>query len=245
MKANFLATVSHELRTPLTSIISTFELLSQETLGALTQEQREFIETSREQGSVLSELIENLIDLSILESGDMELHSEPFDSALVINEAARPFQPEIQTIGLQFSCEFEPGLPRIVADKVKILRLFTLLLSNAVKFTPKGNICVKITRTSTSIDERPSLQEELHYSIIDSGIGITQTHQSRVFEKFYQVDGSTTREFKGSGLGLSVCKAIVEAHQGRIWLESELHTGTTVHIVLPVTQSSHKNVTNA
>lgn len=245
MKANFLATVSHELRTPLTSIISTFELLAQEVLGALTQEQREFIDSSREQGSVLAELIENLIDLSTLEAGNMELHTEACDSALVIHEAAQPFQPAIHTKGLQFSCEFEPALPQIVADKAQILRLFTLLLSNAVKFTQKGNVCVKIAHTSTSIDDRESVQEELHYAISDSGIGITQTHQNRVFEKFYQVDSSTTREFKGSGLGLSVCKAIVEAHQGRIWLESELHKGTTVHVVLPVTQSSHEDVANA
>lgn len=242
MKANFLATISHELRTPLTPIVATFELLSQETLGALNQEQREFIDTSREQSKVLSELIDNLIDLSMLETGVLELHLEELDSAMVLREAADAAQARIHAKGLQFSFDIEPGLPQLVADKAKILRLFKLLLSNAVKFTKAGSVCLKIERAAMSDD---GSQDGVHCAVIDSGIGIARSQQSRVFEKFYQTDNSITREFRGSGLGLSICKAIVDAHHGRIWLESELHKGTTVHVILPITQPSQNSVEHA
>jgi len=245
MKANFLATVSHELRTPLTSIVSTFELLSQETLGALNQEQQEFISTSREQGKVLSELIENLIDLSTLESGEMEIHPEQFDLEPVAVEASISARDSARAKGLEFSMEFEPDLPQIMADKAKILRVFKLLLSNAVKFTKAGTVCLKITHSHTIDHTLGSNQQSIQCSVMDSGIGITRVHTTRVFEKFYQVDNSTTREFRGSGLGLSVCKAVVEAHGGRIWIESELHKGTTAHVVLPITQQSTDDAHNA
>ncbi len=244
MKANFLATVSHELRTPLTSIVSTFELLSQETLGTLNLEQREFIDTSREQGKVLSEVIDNLIDLTTLESGDMELHLEHVDSVALLHEAAQGVQKPAQAKGLQFSFDIESELPHLMADRAKILRLFKLLLSNAVKFTKIGGVCIKIAGAAPGNGLQPG-QEGLQYSVIDSGIGITRPHLNRVFEKFYQVDNSITREFRGSGLGLSVCKAIVGAHHGRIWLESELNQGTTVNVILPITQPASNNIENA
>jgi PAS domain S-box-containing protein len=245
MKANFLATVSHELRTPLTSIVSTFELLSRETLGALNQEQREFIDTSREQGKVLSELIDNLIDLSSLESGEMELHPEHIDIESLTQDASNSVHESATAKGLEFFIDIEPDLPQLVADKAKILRLFKLLLSNAVKFTKEGSVRLVIASTFISPDESGLDHKGMKFSIIDSGIGMTRTHQAKVFEKFYQVDNSTTREFRGSGLGLSICKAIVEAHYGRIWIESELHEGTTVHVVLPIHQHSRNDAENA
>jgi signal transduction histidine kinase len=236
MKANFLATVSHELRTPLTSIVSTFELLSKETLGALNQAQREFIGTSREQGKVLSEIIDNLLDLSILEAGKMELHPNEIDLGPVVTEAVKTARDYAQAKGLRFSLDIEPQLPPCAADKTKMMRLIKLLLSNAVKFTREGSVKVKLASTLIPGDDTRPEQQGIHFSVSDTGVGITKAHHTKVFEKFFQADNSITREFRGSGIGLPICKAIVDAHQGKIWLESELHKGTTFHVVLPLHQ---------
>ena len=246
MKANFLATVSHELRTPLTSIISTFELLLQDTLGELTQEQREFITTSREQGNILSELIDNIIDLSNLESNQIELTTELLDLETIALDVSASASESARTKGLTFSLDIEPDLPGIIADKAKIERMLKILLSNAVKFTKKGNVTLQIHRTSEWKDVLASksgreagtsqhTEDGVQFSVIDTGIGIASDNFKKIFEKFYQVDSSTTREFRGSGLGLSICKAIVDAHHGHIWIESALEKGSSFHVMLPLT----------
>ncbi|PIE33230.1 hypothetical protein CSA56_12990, partial [candidate division KSB3 bacterium] len=180
MKANFLSTVSHELRTPLTSILSTYELLLQGSLGELNDDQYEFITLSKGQGEFL--------DIDI-----------------------------------------QPELPKILADEHKITRLFKNLLSNAVKFTEHGSIQLHIRR----------VQEGIQISVQDSGIGIPSEYFDKIFEKFFQVDSTSTREFGGSGAGLAICKAIVLAHHGRIWVESELNKGTRFHVILPFTPYNH------
>jgi len=249
MKANFLSTVSHELRTPLTSILATFELLLQDTLGKLNEDQREFIETSKEQGRILSERIDNLIDLSSLESNQMELTTEPLDIEAVVLEISLLAKESAHTKGLGFSLDFEPNLPRIVADKGKVERMLKILLSNAVKFTKQGEVRLKIQRSSDwkelsgneggddTLNVQP-LEEGVRISVSDTGIGIAHDNFERVFEKFFQVDNSSTREFGGSGLGLTICKAIVQAHKGHIWIESELNKGTVFHVMLPLTPDS-------
>jgi PAS domain S-box-containing protein len=246
MKANFLATVSHELRTPLTSIISTFELLLQDALGELTQEQREFITTSKEQGNILSELIDNIIDLSNLESNQIELTPERLDLESIALELSTLIRKAAWEKGLTFSLDIEPDLPEIVADKANIERMLKILLSNAVKFTKEGSLTLRIHRTSEWKDvlaseseseaEQPSQPAEdgIQFSVIDTGIGIAPDNFEKIFEKFYQVDSSITREFRGSGLGLSICKAIVNAHHGHIWIESTLEQGSSFHVMLPV-----------
>lgn len=247
MKANFLATMSHELRTPLTSIISTFELLSQEALGPITQEQREFIATSQEQGKVLSEVIENLIDLSTLESGKLDLSLETVETPRVLREALNAFQDALQAKNLDWSLDIADDVPAIEADQPKLLRLFKLVLSNAVKFTEAGTIALAIAPAPPEADINGNLPEpgRVQVSIADTGIGMSSSQCSRAFEKFYQADNSITREFRGSGMGLAVCHAIVEAHHGTIWIESELHQGTTVYCHLPITQEPAESPASA
>ncbi len=251
MKANFLSTVSHEFRTPLTSILTTFELLLQNSLGELTEEQREFIKTSKEQGEFLSELINNLIDLSSLESNQMELTPELLNIENVAVEASVSAKESAQAKGLKFSLDVEPNLPSILADKKKIERMLKILLSNAVKFTKQGEIRLKIQRFSEwkelSVTKQGKVkskvqppEEGVQFSVIDTGIGIGHDNFEKIFEKFFQVDNSSTREFGGSGLGLPICKAIVQSHKGYIWVESELNKGTTFHVVLPLTSDSGK-----
>jgi len=232
LKANFLATVSHELRTPLTSIISTFELLMQNSLGELTVDQREFIETSKEQGKILSDLIDNLIDLSSLEANQIELTFAPIEMGNLALEIAEFAKKSADAKGLQFALHLHPDLPPIIGDRVKLERMLKALISNAVKFTKDGGVKVAIR---LKMHGNPP-QEWVLISIRDTGIGIAQEDFGRIFDKFYQVDNSTTREFRGSGIGLSVCKAIVEAHHGHIWVESEVRQGATFHVLLPLTQ---------
>jgi signal transduction histidine kinase len=225
MKANFLSTVSHELRTPLTSILSTYELLLQGSLGELNDDQQEFITLSKKQGEFLSELIENLIDLTTLEANRMELLTTPLDIETLAREQAHETQEAARAKGLQFDIDIQPELPKILADDHKIIRLFKNLLSNAVKFTEHGSIQLRIRR----------VQEGIQISIRDSGIGISSEYFDKIFEKFFQVDSTSTREFGGSGAGLAICRAIVLAHHGRIWVESTLNEGTTFHVILPFT----------
>lgn len=250
MKANFLATVSHELRTPLTSIVATFELLLQGELGELTPEQREFIGTSREQSNILSELIDNLIDLSSLEANQIELTLEPLDIEALAVDVSASIKESAEAKGLGFSLEIASELPQIVADKVKLSRMLRILLSNAIKFTKQGETSLEISlspaehhmsdiqRKHETAASQQSPEPKIHFAVHDTGIGIPDNHFEKVFEKFHQVDDTITREFRGSGLGLAICKAIVEAHHGDIWIESELNKGTTFHITLPLTTTS-------
>jgi len=230
LKANFLSTVSHELRTPISSILSTFELLLQETLGELNADQRDFITMSWKQSEVLSELIDNLIDVTGLEANQIDLNPSFFDMAYAAQEVAEIAREAALAKGLEFTITIAPALPQIWADRPKIIRVLKNLLLNAIKFTEVGSVSLTVTHQDDAI----------LMSVADSGIGIAEEHFERIFEKFYQVDNTSTREFGGSGLGLSICKAIVKAHQGRIWVESALHQGATFHISLPCAQGTPK-----
>ncbi len=224
MKTNFLSTVSHELRTPLTSILSTYELLLQNSLGELNVEQREFIDISKEQGVLLSELINNLIDLTTLESNQMELSTSTVNIKELALEASAFAKELATTNSLQFFSDIDDDLPPIVADETKIARMLKNLLSNAIKFTEQGEVRLNVH----------CAEKGIQISIADTGIGIAQEHFEQIFEKFFQVDSSSTREFSGSGLGLAICRAIVQAHNGRIWVESDLNNGSTFYVTLPL-----------
>ena len=225
MKANFLATISHELRTPLTSILSTYELLLQNSLGELNEDQREFISISKEQGAFLSELLENLIDLTTLEANQLELTRMPFDLENLARDVVEEISGSASAKGLRVLVDIEPELPKIVADEHKIARILKNLLSNAVKFTEQGDVGLTIHRVEGGVQ----------LSVRDSGIGIAEEYFDKIFEKFFQVDSTITREFKGSGVGLAICQAIIQAHNGRIWVASTLEKGATFHVFLPVT----------
>ena len=245
MKANFLSTVSDGLRTPLTPVLATLEMLLQGDLGELNADQRGFIQDSKEQGELLSELIDNLMDVTSLESNRLELTPETVAPADLAAAAAASAAAAARARGLTFALEVDPNLPSLCGDRKKIERMLKMLLSNAVKFTKQGGVTLKIRRVSEWEElaggkpgERAlpvrHAQEGVEFAVIDTGIGIAPDHFEKIFEKFFQVDNSTTREFRGSGIGLSICKAIVQAHHGHIWLESELNRGTTFHVMFPI-----------
>ncbi len=226
MKANFLSAVSHELRTPLTSILMTYELLLQNSFGELNADQREYVSLSRVQGELLSVMIDNLIVLTSLESNQMELSKTAIMlKELALEASASVAKESALAKGLQFTHEIEENLPPIVGDDRKIVLVLKNLFLNAVKFTEQGEIRLCIH----------PVEEGIHISVADTGIGISKEYFEQIFEKFFQVDASVTREYGGSGIGLAICLAIVQAHQGKIWLESELHKGSTFHVILPLT----------
>ncbi len=225
MKANFLSTVSHELRTPLTSILSTYELLLQDSLGELNPDQREFISMSKEQGDVLSELIDNLIDITSLEANQMDLSQTSLNIQELAHDVVEDYSEAAVARGLACTSDIDDTLPPILADERKMNRLLKNLLSNAIKFTEQGSIHLSIHQTD---------DDHIHIAVADTGVGVSEEYFDRIFEKFFQVDDSVTREFSGSGLGLPICRAIVQAHQGEIWLESTVGEGTTFHVKLPL-----------
>ncbi|HEY6003442.1 MAG TPA: ATP-binding protein [Anaeromyxobacter sp.] len=225
LKSNFLATMSHELRTPLTSVIGYSEMMLEGLGGPLTSEQREYLGIIMEKGENLLQLITSILDISKIEAGRVRLVLSEVDAAQVMRDAVATVLPLARKKGLKVSCEPGP-LPRFHADRDKVRQCLVNLCSNAVKFTPAGG---SITVTAEKLpDERVAMR------VTDTGIGITDEHVNRVFEVFYQVDGSSTREYGGAGLGLAIVKSFVEAHGGEVSVTSTPGSGSTFSVVLPI-----------
>ncbi len=225
LKSNFLATMSHELRTPLTSVIGYSEMMLEGLGGPLTAEQREYLGIIMEKGENLLQLITSILDISKIEAGRVRLVLSDVDATQLMRDAVATVLPLARKKGLKVSCE--PGaLPRLEADRDKLRQCLVNLCSNAVKFTPAGGTI------SVSAEAMPNDRVAIH--VVDTGIGIAEEHLPKVFDVFYQVDGSSTREYGGAGLGLAIVKSFVEAHGGEVTVRSTLSAGTTFTIVLPL-----------
>jgi signal transduction histidine kinase len=250
LKSAFLATVSHELRTPLTSVIGYSEMLLEGIAGEMNEEQREYVSTIMEKGESLLELISQILDLSKIESGSMRLHKEDFDVEAVVRHAMTSVLPQAQKKSIDLKVEVGDGLPFYRGDKTKIKQILINLMGNAVKFTPEeGTI---ITRATLYTGQRKyaaqkddddfgagalfDLDEEtfVRLDVKDSGIGIPKDKLESVFERFFQVDNSSTREYGGTGLGLSIVRNFAEAHGGEVWVDSDEGQGATFTVLLPV-----------
>jgi two-component system sensor histidine kinase BarA len=225
LKSNFLATMSHELRTPLTSVIGYSEMMLEGLGGPLTAEQREYLGIIMEKGENLLQLITSILDISKIEAGRVRLVLSEVDAAQVMRDSVATILPLARKKGLKVSCE-TGNLPRFHADRDKVRQCLVNLCSNAVKFTPAGG---SIVVTAEKLpDERIAMR------VTDTGIGIPEEHVNRVFEVFYQVDGSSTREYGGAGLGLAIVKNFVEAHGGEVSVTSTPGSGSTFSVVLPI-----------
>ena len=225
LKSNFLATMSHELRTPLTSVIGYSEMMLEGLGGPLTAEQREYLGIIMEKGENLLQLITSILDISKIEAGRVRLMLSEVDAAQLMRDAVATVLPLARKKGLKVSVE--PGsLPRVQADRDKIRQCLVNLCSNAVKFTPAGGT------VTVSGEALPG--ELLAMHVADSGIGIADEHLEKVFDVFYQVDGSSTREYGGAGLGLAIVKSFVEAHGGTVSVRSAVNAGTTFTLSLPL-----------
>jgi signal transduction histidine kinase len=225
LKSNFLATMSHELRTPLTSVIGYSEMMLEGLGGPLTAEQREYLGIIMEKGENLLQLITSILDISKIEAGRVRLVLSEVDAGQVMRDAVATVLPLARKKGLKVACE-PPRIPRIHADRDKLRQCLVNLCSNAVKFTPAGG------QITVSAEPLPDARVAIH--VTDSGIGISEEHLERVFDVFYQVDGSSTREYGGAGLGLAIVKSFVEAHGGEVRVGSRPNEGSVFTVVLPV-----------
>ena len=244
LKSNFLATVSHELRTPLTSIIGYSDMLAAGIAGELNGEQQEFVETIRGKGDHLLALITSLLDLNKLEQGNLPLRREPVSPASLVEDLAKTVRPQAQKKDVKIAVEIEPRPEPLPLDPVRIKQVLFNLAENAIKFTPKGGTVrfgVRTTEMIDGADDEGALglvlmaapRRAVEFWIADSGIGIPAGEHAKIFDAFYQVDGSSTREHGGTGLGLSIVKRLVEAHGGRVWVESAPGEGATFRFVIP------------
>ncbi len=225
LKSNFLATMSHELRTPLTSVIGYSEMMLEGLGGPLTAEQREYLGIIMEKGESLLQLITSILDISKIEAGRVKLVIQEVDLGQVMRDAVATVMPLARKKGLKVAWE-PTALPRVHCDREKVRQCLINLVNNAVKFTPAGG--------RVSLEARPLPGERVGLVVTDSGIGIAAPDLARVFEVFYQVDSSSTREYGGAGLGLAIVKSYVEAHGGEVTVESAVGQGTTFTLVLPL-----------
>jgi signal transduction histidine kinase len=245
LKSNFLATVSHELRTPLTSVIGYSEMLLEGIAGPLAGEQRDFVQTIKDKGESLLSLITQLLEASRAESGNLRMQVTDFDPAPVISGATTSIVPQCAKKQIELRVDVAPDLPYLKGDREKIGQIVVNLLGNAMKFTPpRGRIALSAAVWSGPRPGRPAddagflfgAQHERFVRIVveDSGIGIPPDKLDRIFERFFQVDNTSTREFGGTGLGLSIVKSFVDAHQGDICVESAVGQGSRFVVLLPV-----------
>jgi signal transduction histidine kinase len=222
LKSRFLANMSHELRTPLNSIINFTELVSLGTVGPVNQEQRSHLDNSVESAEHLLEMINDIMDASKIEAGEMDLFMEQVQVSDQLQSAVRMARSLIADKDVVLHEEIPDDLTTITADKRRIKQIFINILSNAAKFTEKGNITV-------TAEQRGS---DILVLIADSGIGIDPTENERVFERFQQT--STGQEAKGTGLGMPIARYFAKAHGGDIWFESQRGLGTTFFVRLPI-----------
>ncbi len=224
LKSEFLANMSHELRTPLNSIIGFSRVMLKGIDGPLTEMQETDLEAIFESGKHLLNLINDILDLSKIEAGKMEFVFESTDLREVIHGVMSTAVALVKEKSIELQQEVPEDLPPILADERRIRQVILNLVGNAAKFTQEGYICVSARRDDG----------EVLIAVEDTGIGIAPEKYDSVFKEFQQVDSSSTRKYGGTGLGLPVSKQFVEAHDGRIWFESEVNVGTTFYVALPI-----------
>lgn len=225
-KSEFLANMSHELRSPLNAILGFSEIMSSEMFGSLGSDRyREYARHIMTSGRHLLSLINDLLDLAKIESGHMELHDESCDVAEIVEQAARLFSEHALRAGIKLEVTTQARLPRLWADERRIRQVFYNLLSNAIKFTPQGG-CVRVGARVVACGA-------MEVRVEDTGIGIAPEKIDLVMQPFTQIENVMTRGHAGSGLGLPICRALVELHGGELRLVSEQGKGTVATIVVP------------
>lgn len=246
MKTDFISTVSHELRTPLTSVLGFAKIIKKkldETIFPLLSPDDKKVQRNIKQvgdniniilseGIRLTDLINDVLDIAKMEAGKIEWRMEPLQITEVVERAIAATSALFQHKDLELIKEIEAGLPEVIGDRDRLIQVVINLISNAVKFTDNGSVtCTVKTHNNT-----------ITISIIDAGVGIASSDLDKVFEKFKQVGDTLTDKPKGTGLGLPICKQIVEHHGGRIWVESELGKGSNFSFTLPISTASQMKI---
>jgi signal transduction histidine kinase len=226
LKSEFLATMSHELRTPLNIVIGMNELLREDVADPELSRYTEAIDSA---GRDLLRIVEDILDLSRIEAGQIELATATFDPAGLVESVVTLFTPQARARGLHLAVVVEPALPAaIVGDPGRMRQVLFNLVGNAIKFTPRGDVVVRARRSDA----------RLRVEVEDTGIGIPEQARERMFQLFTQVDGSYARRHGGTGLGLSVCKRLVELMGGAIGYQSEVSEGSLFWFELPLVEQA-------
>jgi len=232
-KSEFLANVSHELRTPLNAIIGFSEVLGERLFGELNEKQAEYTDDILSSGRHLLSLINDILDLSKIEAGRMELEITTFDLPMAIENALLLVRERASRHGIKFHRAIDERLGDFTGDERKVKQILVNLLSNAVKFTPEGGQI----KVDAGLGDSAVI-----VSVTDTGIGIAKEDQEAIFEEFRQASGNYAQKREGTGLGLTLTRRFVEMHGGRIWVESEIGKGSKFTFTLPVRQNMAETV---
>jgi signal transduction histidine kinase len=234
LKSNFLATMSHELRTPLTSVIGYAEMMAEGLAGPISSDQREYLTTILGKADQLLGLITAVLDVSSLESGQLALERATLSLAELVASELATFAPQAGRRGIAIQLDACSDSV-VIGDRRKIRQVVSSLVSNAVKFTPdRGRVGVALRRGPLAAHPVGDLvAPAVQLVVSDSGIGISRDQVAKIFEPFFQVDSSSTRAFGGTGLGLTLAKAYVEAHGGHIWVDTAPGQGSTFTATFP------------
>ena len=219
LKANFISNISHELRTPLTHIKGYVELLITESLGSITEEQRHALNVSQQSANRLTNLVEDLIMISLASRGELSVKQEDVDIRRLANLAVKSYAEKALDRGINLYAAIDENVPNVLADSQKIAWVLAQLVDNAVKFTPSGG--------SVVVSVKCEGENLVIITVTDTGIGIPSSRLEDIFEPFHQLDGSTTRKYGGTGLGLSLVRQIVEAHGSMLDVQSTEGRGSS------------------
>ncbi|MDM8549291.1 response regulator [Desulfobacterales bacterium HSG2] len=240
-KSEFLANMSHDIRTPMNGVLGMLEL----TLDtALNEQQREYLTMAKYSADSLLHLLNEILDLSRIEAGKLDINHIPFNLSSVIESAIAPLKLKVNEKGLKLKYDISPDIPVLLTgDPDRLRQIIVNMLRNAIKFTEKGGLFIQVRPDNSAEDHRSETEEPLHdpqssvpclqFSVKDTGIGISSDKLDKIFDPFFQVDGPVQQSYGGVGLGLNICRQLAERMGGRIWAESETGKGSAFHITIP------------
>lgn len=241
MKSEFVSVASHELRTPLAAIKNVVQLVLKGTAGKINENQAKFLSIAERNINRLTNILNDLLNLSRIESGKIELKFDNVGLKGIIELTASSLRPHADGKSIEIDLDINEQLPAVYGDPEKIEQILTNLIGNAIKFTPEGGRILIAAQPLTQNEEEDH-GDRVVVSVNDTGIGIPSEHLDSIFEKFHQVEGSLQRSVSGTGLGLAITKGLVEAHQGKIWVESEAGKGSRFTFTLPVSEGERRDL---